>query len=90
LSLPAKARCSRHYGSLVPGILPSTPSGPAAAPLFAPASCLREQDCCLEPLGHLSELFRGWPAAASAHPIRSAPSPAPRAPCATAPPAPRS
>ena len=55
LSLPAKARRARHYRSLVPGILPSTPSGPAAVPLSAPASCLREQDRCLKPLGHLSE-----------------------------------
>src|SRR6185312_233429 len=47
LSLPAKARYARRYGSLVPGILPFTPSGPAAAPLSASASCLRVKTAAL-------------------------------------------
>jgi hypothetical protein len=41
------ARVARHYGSFVPGILPSTPSGPAAAPLSASASCLRVKTAAL-------------------------------------------
>jgi hypothetical protein len=35
-----------------------SPCGPAAAPLLAPASCLRAQDRCLGPLGHLSAVRR--------------------------------
>ena len=36
-----KARCARHYAGFATGILPFAPSGPAAAPLSASASCLR-------------------------------------------------
>ncbi len=46
----------RHAGDagLTRGILPLAPSGPSAAPMLAPASCLRAQDRCLKPLGHPS------------------------------------
>src|SRR6185437_1158429 len=77
----------RQFGSGHPALHPFGASGCAAVRFGILPS---RQDCCLEPLGHLSELLRQLTAAANAHPIRSVPSPAPRAPCATARPAPRS
>jgi hypothetical protein len=42
------------------------PAGPSAAPMFAQASCLRRQDRCLKPLGHLLRIV-----AASAGALRA-------------------
>ena len=79
LSLPTKARCAHHYGSLVPGILPSTPSGPAACAAVRFGFLPTRQDCCLEPLGHLSEfalLARCSPQQHASYQVRPVPCPA--------------
>src|SRR5690348_12272057 len=47
LVICCKARVAHHYGSFASGILPLAPSGPAAAPLSASASCLRVKTAAL-------------------------------------------
>ena len=82
MSLSAEAaRVARHFAGFIPGILPSTPAGPAATPLFASASCLRVKTGALNHSATSPELVvqtrrahcaKAWAVMLSGTPLRMA------------------